>query len=794
MNGKRFRALRLAPFLLAGWNALALAAGPVLPKAPAPFTGRIGETLADSVPAFPAPLTARPGAPNVLLIMTDDVGYGAASTFGGPIPTPNLDKLAARGLLYNRFHTTAMCSPTRAALPTAAALLTGRNHHAVGNGTVANLATGYPGYWSQIPKSAATIAEVLKDNGYNTAMFGKHHNTPENEVSTAGPYDLWPLGLGFEHFFGFMAAETNQFTPALYRDNSPIASPSVGMVDKMLADETINYIHNQKAVAPDKPFFIYLAPGTAHAPHQAPQEWIDKFRGKFEAGWDAIRAATAARQIALRLAPPGTSATPRPDGITAWEKLSPEEKRVNTRMMEVFAGMLAYQDYQTGRILDELDRMGLTDDTLIVFVEGDNGAAAEAGPNGSLNPMAGFANGMRQDIGQMAASRDTFGGPDTNESYGFGWAWAMNAPFQLFKEYASHLGGIRNGMVVSWPARIKERGVRSQFTHIDDIMPTVLEAAHIDAPDTVNGTKQQPLDGVSFAYSFNAPKAPERHRTQYFEMLGNRGLYHNGWLANTYPTRLPWNDTGGPPTAYAWELYDLDTDYAQAHDLAASQPAKLREMQALFDQEARKNQVYPLDNRLNMARFMAGPRHSPRSHYTYWGAGVTMPVASAAPLLNRAFVINADLELPASPTSGTILALGGKFGGWSFYLEEGRPVATMVASQLPGSQSSVASVERLKPGKVRLSFDFRYDGGINGGGTMTILTSGRVLAQGRIARTISNLTEQMDTMDVGFDRGTPVVAGVGSTPFTGRIERVDLSLGQPTVAGSVGTAVTSSPQ
>ncbi len=762
------------------WLALAIPtaalAQTILPPAPPPFAGKIGQTYADSTPAFPKPVTAPAGAPNILLILTDDTGFGAASTFGGPVPTPNLDRLAARGLVYNRFHTTAMCSPTRAAL------LTGRNHHAVGNGTVANLSTGFPGYDNILPKSAATVAEILRQNGYNTAMFGKHHNTPEPYVSPAGPFDMWPTGLGFEYFYGFMAAETNQFHPALYRGTTPIPTLSEGVLDKALADDAIHWLHTQKAAAPDKPFFVYYAPGSTHNPLQAPRDWIDRFRGKFDGGWDAVRADTVARQRRMGIVPAGTNGTPRPDGIMAWKDLSPDQKKVNARLMEVYAAMLSYQDAQIGRLLDEIDRMGQSGNTLVMFIEGDNGAAPEAGRDGSPNPMGAFANNVRQDVPTLLADFDKLGGPDSVAGYGWGWAWAMNAPFSWFKQFASHLGGTRNGLVVSWPDRIAARGLRTQFTDVTDVLPTILDATGISAPASVNGVKQQPIDGVSFAYSFTGATAPERHTTQYFEMMGNRGLYHDGWLASTTPLNLPWGkaDPSKLPTDYKWELYDLRRDFAQAHDLAAAQPAKLAEMQALFQQEATRNQVFPLDDRLNMARFGASARLLPqRDRFTYWGGDISLPSSSAAPLFDRAFRITADVEVSATGATGPLVALGGKFAGWSFYLKDGSPAALVSISQLDGDQYRVAASQPLAPGRHRLSFDFAYDGGINAGGEMVIAADGKDIARGRIPRTISKLVEMTDTFDIGFDADTPVTGDYpADSRFPGTIARVDVDLGK----------------
>jgi arylsulfatase len=770
----------------------------VLPKPPAPFAGTIGTTWADSSAAFAVPVTAPAGAPNVLLVLTDDVGFSASSAFGGPIPTPNLERLAAEGLTYNRFHTTAMCSPTRAAL------LTGRNHHAVHNGIVANLTTGFPGYDNLLPKSAATIAEILRQNGYNTAMFGKHHNAPEHHVSAAGPFDLWPTGLGFEYFYGFMAAETNQFTPALYRGITPLPTLERGVLDEALAADAIQWLRNQKSAAPEKPFFLYYATGTAHAPLQAPAEWIAKFRGRFDQGYDRVRAETVARQKKLGIVPRNTVDTPRPDGIPAWKDLTPEQRRIHARFMEVYAAMLAHQDHQFGRLLDELERMGLAENTLVVFIEGDNGASAEGGIHGSMNPMSNFANGTKEDEQAILAKLDELGGPDTVGNWGFGWAWATNAPLRLTKSYASHLGGTRNGMVLSWPARVKRRGIRSQFSHLIDVAPTILEATGIAAPDVVNGVAQLPVDGESLVYTFDDPKAPERHQTQYFEMMGNRAIYHAGWLASTTPAAEPWSPRAEKklPSEYAWELYDLRRDFSQSKDLAAKEPAKLAEMKALFDAEAKRNQVLPLDNRMSMDRFLAASSQLPRREtYTYWGAGVSVPSVRAAPILNRSFTITAYLDAAArgdaaadgavgdgagaSPdgengsrgVEGVVLALGSRFGGWSFFVKDGVPVAMMAASQLPGDQSRVAASRKLPAGRSVLTYQFVSDGGINAGGELRILVDGEEIGRGRIARTISKLPEMTDSLDVGFDADTPVTDEYPrGGRFNGELSRVDVRL------------------
>lgn len=755
---------------LALWSSTATGQE-ALPQAPQPFAGSIGRTYVDSVPSFPKPVTAPAGAPNVVLIMTDDVGFGAASTFGGPVPTPNLDRLASRGIVFNRFHTKAMCSPTRASL------LTGRNHHAVDNGTVANLSTGFPGYDNNLPKSAATVAEILRQHGWNTAMIGKHHNTPEPFVSPAGPFDLWPTGLGFEYFYGFMAASTNQFSPALYRNTSPIPTLRDGVLDKALADDAIGWIHAQKAAAPDKPFFLYYATGSAHNPLQAPADWIAKFRGRFDNGWDAVRKGTVDRQRKLGIVPRTTKDTTRPDEIPAWSTLTPEQRRVNARLMEVYAGMLSYQDAQIGRMLDELDRMGEADNTLVMFIEGDNGAAPEAGPDGQSNPMAVFANGFKEDASSLTAQLDKLGGPDAVAGMGWGWAWATNAPFKWFKQYGSHLGGTRNPLVVSWPKGISGRGIRSQFTDVVDVMPTILDLAGVQIPDSVNGVKQQAVDGISFRYALDAPDAPERRHTQYFEMMGNHGIYHDGWMASTTPVNRLRSKPDHPvlPTDYKWELYNLTRDYSQANDLAAKHPAKLAELKALFEVEARRNNVYPLDDRLDMARFSASAALVPkRKRYVYWGE-VTLPAATSAPIFNRGFTLDAQVDVASSQATGPLLAIGGKFAGWSFYLVDGRPAVTVATSQRPEDHFKVVASQPVAPGASRIGFSFRYDGGHNAGGEMIITANGVEIGRGRIPRTLSKLVEMTDTFDIGFDADTPVTDDYPKgSHFPGTIARLEI--------------------
>lgn len=744
--------------------------GVVLPWPAPPFAGKIGPTIHESTPAFPEPVKAPAGAPNVLLVLTDDVGFAAASTFGGPIPTPNLDRLAARGLKFNRFNTTAMCSPTRAAL------LTGRNSHAVGTGVITDFAMGFPGYDGVLPRSAATIAQVLRLNGYNTAMFGKHHNVQPGATSRAGPFDQWPTGLGFEYFYGFIGGETNQFTPALFRGITPVRAPAGDMLDKALADDALDWLHNQQAADPDKPFFIYFAPGSAHAPHQAPADWIAKFRGQFDQGWDRVREESLVRGKQLGVIPANTDLTPRPAYIPAWASLPPERQRINARMMEVYAGMLAYQDAQFGRLVDELERMGKLDNTLVVFIEGDNGGSAEAGVDGSVNPIGAFANGVRPSTSELLAQLDELGGPRSNENYPAGWAWAVDAPFQWTKTYASHLGGVRNGLVISWPNRIKDPGLRTQFHHVVDIVPTILEAAQVPQPDVVDGVLQQRMDGISMAYTFAQPAAPGRRHTQYFELIGNRGIYHDGWWAGTTPQNIGYNRQDKPIEEWPWELYNLDADFSQAHDLARAMPAKLAEMKALFRQEARRNNVFPIDDQVNKraAAVMAGV---PSRTFTYWGKNVSVP-ADHAPRLTGSFRLSAQVRTDGAGAQGVLAALGGRFGGWSFYLKDGHPVVVMAGSTQPERIFRVRGGEPVPAGEATIAFDFSADGGPGSGGLMRIGIDGREVGAGRIEQPITLTTEVTDTFDVGLDSSTPVTDDYDDQgKFNGDIRKLEVRPG-----------------
>lgn len=784
MSASRF-APALASLLI--WWPLAVGASDdtttVLPRPPVPFTGTLEPTVEKSDQYRPVgTVTAPQGAPNVLLIMTDDVGFGAASTFGGPIPKPNLDRLARRGLIYNRFHTTGICSPTRAALQT------GRNHHTVGTGSLVEMTSPYPGYTGIIPPSAATVARILRDNGYNTAMFGKDHNVPIAHRSPAGPFDLWPTGRGFEYFYGFIAGDSDQFQPALYLGTQPVdgsARDSNYIFDADMVDRIIEWVHNQKAAAPEKPFFIYQALGTAHAPHQVPAEWVERFRGRFDDGWDEERERTLARQKALHVVPANTELAPRPEAIPAWDSLTAVERKVYARFMEVYAAMLAHQDHQLGRLLDELERMGIADNTLVIYIEGDNGSAAEAGIHGSLNELYDInarESARHYDLAWLADHLDVLGGRDTYEAMPAGWSFAMSTPFPWLKQMSSHLGAVRNGLVVSWPRGITQRGLRSQYHHVIDVMPTILEAARIAPPRRVDGVEQQRIDGISMAYSFAAPDVPSRRHTQYYEVIGNRAIYHDGWLANTTPRNLPWNIArmGATDTStYDWELYDLQTDFSQSRNLAGRYPERLSELKALFDAEARRNLVYPIQDSGAARRVMsraAGYQSTPRSEYVFWGPNVRVPMSdSVPPMFWRPFQVRAEIEIAAA-ADGVLLAAGSHFGGWSFYLQQGRPVVMAALSPLPGGQERVAAGEALAAGRHTLVFDVAFAGA---GANVRILADDRELARGVIAQRPGMMAGPGETLDTGRDSNLPVSHDYRDEGvFRGRLDKVTVKLAQ----------------
>ena len=766
----------LLGYLSAGlvqWRAVIVAAQPPA----ADFAGVVGRTYKDSKPQFPS--TAKPpkGAPNILLILLDDVGFGQASTFGGPVPTPNLDKLAKRGLRYNQFHTTALCSPTRAAL------LTGRNHHSVGTGVIVEFATGFDGYNSIIPKNAATIAEILRQNGYNTSAFGKWHNTPDHETSIAGPFDRWPTGMGFEYFYGFLGGDTNQWEPALVENTRPIARPREKKdyhFTSDITDKAIGWIHTQQSVA-GKPFFAYLAPGACHAPHHAPREWIDKFKGKFDHGWDRERELTFERQKQLGVVPANAKLTPRPSVLQAWDSLSPAEKRLYSRMQEVFAGFLAHTDREIGRVVDAIEELGQLDNTLVLYIVGDNGASAEGGLHGSVNEAKLF-NGIPDELETNLKMIDQLGGPKAYNHYPAGWAHAGCTPFQWEKQIASHFGGTRNPLVISWPKRIKDQGgLRSQFHHVIDIAPTILEAVGIPAPAVVSDVPQKPIEGVSMVYTFDAPTAKSRHQTQYFEMLGNRAIYHDGWVAAAFRGRLPWKfqlpayDMDGVP----WELYKIDDDFSQADDLAAKEPKKLRELQDLFWVEAAKYNVLPLDDRV---RLRVDPLTRPsvtagRTKFVYYPGTIRVPEASAPNVRNKSHSITAEVVIGEHGAEGILVTQGGRFSGFGFFIQDGKLVYVHnVVNEYIGT---ITSKEKVPPGEATLRYEFTPNSPLPGaGGTGRLFINGRKVGEGRLARTVPNHFSNDESFDVGLDTGTPVCDRY-EVPFkfTGTLKRVTIELG-----------------
>jgi arylsulfatase len=641
---------------------------------------------------------APPGAPNVLLIMTDDVGFGAASTFGGPIPTPTFDSLARAGLRYNEFHTTAMCSPTRAAL------LTGRNHHAVESGSISNVAVDEEGCTSVIPKSAGTIAQVLHLYGYDTAMLGKNHNTPVWETGPMGPFERWPNGMGFDYFYGFNAAATDQFAPELVENRNSVDPPSndpTYHLDRDLADHLIHWLRIQHTVHPEHPFFAYLAPGSMHSPHQAPADWIARFKGRFDQGWDRLREETFARQKQLGVIPKDAVLTPRPASMPAWDSLNATQKRVYSRMMEVAAAQLAHADYQIGRIIESLRKSGELDNTLVIYLQGDNGGSLESlrGANNELQTLMG----IEPTDAEIAEGIDQHGGPYAYGNYPAPWAWATNTPFQWGKQVASHLGGLRDGLVISWPKRITQTGqIRSQFHHVIDIAPTVFEAAGITPPHSIDGAEQLPIDGVSMVYSFDSAAAPSTHREQYFEMLGNRAYYKDGWIASTTPGVLPFDrsNTAVDPMSFKWELYDLRDDYSQSRDLANQSPAKLAELRADFDAAARKYHVYPLTSNI-MGRLGPGTRPSPLEGHTRFSyeAGETRYAPNSFPPLSAHWSMTAHVRISDSTAHGPLVVDGDVSGGMGLMLDGGRVQLLYNPTGRSKERIELTSATPLTPGE-----------------------------------------------------------------------------------------------
>lgn len=751
----------------------------VLPIPDRPHVGLVTYDAKDPDTSFPEirPLRPPADAPNVLLILLDDVGFGAAATFGGPCATVTADRLAARGLRYRRFHTTALCSPTRAAL------LSGRNHHTVGMGAVADLATSAPGYTSSRPNTCATVAEILRLNGYSTAQFGKCHEVPTWETSPLGPFDRWPTGSGFEHFYGFVAGETNQYSPALYQDTVPIEppdSPTYHLTED-LADRCIEWVRQQKSLMPDKPFFAYLAPGATHAPHHVFPEWADRYKGRFDQGWDALRAEIFARQKEIGVIPPDAVLTERSDEIPAWDDMPDGLKPILARQMEIYAGFLEHVDVHMGRVVDAIEDLGLLDDTLIYYMVGDNGASAEGQLNGTFNELLTFNGVAGLETPEFLASKlEAFGGPEAYNHYAVGWAHAMDTPYQWNKQVASHWGGTRNGLVVHWPGGIEASGeIRDQFHHVIDVAPTLLDVAGLPEPTFVHGVMQHPMEGVSMRYSFDDAAAADRRQTQYFECLGNRGIYHKGWTACT-KHRTPWKITGMVPfDEDTWELYGPD-DWTQSENLAASDPGRLHELQRLWLIEATRHNVLPLDDR-SVERFLASLAGRPElvtgtSQILFPGMK-RLSESSVLALKNRSHSVTAEVDVPAEGVSGVIVAQGGAFGGWSLYVIDGTP---HYCHNLMGLQRFVvAGTSALDPGVHQVRMEFAADGpGLGIGGLVTLYIDGQAAGDGRVEQTVPLVYSGDETTEVGSDLGTPVSDEYPArgNEFTGSIRWVQLDV------------------
>jgi arylsulfatase A-like enzyme len=726
----------------------------------------------------PLSIKAPVGAPNVVIVLIDDIGFGAANTFGGAIHTPTLDQLAQEGLRFTQFHTTALCSPTRMAI------LTGRNHHSANTGSVMEVATAFPGNRGQRPLSVAPLAEMLRLNGYSTAAFGKYHETAPWEVSVSGPFDRWPTQSGFDKFYGFIGGETNQFAPVIHDGTTPVEpsdDPNYHFTTDM-TDQAITWARSQQSLTPDKPFFIYFSTGATHAPHHVPADWVDKYKGKFDDGWDAYREQTLARQIKLEIVPPDTKMAPKPADIVDWETLSADEKQLYARQMEVFAAFAEHTDHEVGRLADAIEAIGELDNTLFIYIFGDNGSSAEGGLTGTFNEII-VLNGLPDPVEDQLLHLDEWGGPKSYPHFQAGWAVATNTPFQWTKQVASHYGGTRNPVVIHWPEGIKAKSeIRSQWHHVTDIAPTVMEAAGLPFPNSVNGTTQKPFEGVSMIYTFDDADADDRHTTQYFEMFGNRAIYQDGWVAAT-KHRTPWAATpDGPLDQDKWELYHVAEDFSQANDVSAKHPAKLKELQDLFTKEAIKYNVLPLDDRV-FERFNAAIAGRPdlmgdRTSLTVYPGMTHMTENAFINVKNRSHTITAKVEIPQGGGEGVILAQGGRFAGWSLYMKDGK--VSYVHNWVGKERYAITAPEPLAPGKATIRYEFVYEGddkpGMGGKGT--IYVNEQKVAEGRIENTTPFLFSADETADVGVDHATPVTEeyAEGDNEFTGNIETVTVEL------------------
>jgi arylsulfatase len=744
-----------------------------LPFGDPEFHGKIGRTYQDSEmdwPKLPAPPE---GAPNVIVILLDDVGFGMTSTFGGSIPTPHLDSLANQGLRYNRFHTTAICGPSRAAL------ITGRNHHNCGSGFLAEWATGYPSYTTMIPRSTATIGKVLKYNGMNTSWFGKNHNTPDWETSAAGPFDRWPTGLGFDYFYGFNAGETHQYYPVVFENTVPVEpekTPEEGYhFQTDMTDKAIEWLQLQKSISPEKPVFMYYAPGAVHAPHHVRKNWSDKFKGKFNHGWDKEREITYQRQKEMGIIPKDAKLSPRNKNVPLWDTLSVEEKKFYSLLYENFAGYLAFTDYEVGRLLQAISKLPDAENTLIIYIVGDNGASSEGGLEGTVNEVKAL-NGIPTSIEENLKKSDEIGGPNTEPHFPIGWAFAGNTPFPWVKQVASHFGGTRNPMVISWPKVIKDKGgMRSQFLHLIDVVPTILEATGIKMPDKIEGVKQKPIDGTSFLSTFTNANAPEIRKTQYFEVFSNRALYHDGWVAAHQHT-FPWRQDYAPGFKNeVWELYNINEDFTESVNVADKYPEKLKELKQIWEDEAKKYQVFPLDDR--GAGRLAVPKPSPlgdRKKFTYYEGATRIPETAAPNTKNTSWTIEAMLETTKSKKDGVINAIGGLGGGYTLFIKDGYP--TFLYNFFESDIMTIKSPKKLPDGLSSVKVNFNYDGGgLGKGANVELFVNNELVGKGRLEATVPGRFG-IDTFGIGVDTGSPVTEGYSANKFQGKIVEVNIEL------------------
>jgi arylsulfatase len=771
--------------------------GKQLPPLPQKFKGKIGRNVAQSKPYWPARVVPPKGAPNVLLIMTDDTGFGVSSTFGGVIPSPALDRVAKNGLRYTNFNSTALCSPTRAAL------ITGRNHHSMGFGVVAEQSTGFPGYNSVMTRDKATIGRILKDNGYRTSWFGKDHNTPTYQASQAGPFDQWPTGMGFDYFYGFVGGDTNQWQPNLFRNTTEIYpyynNPGWNLITGQ-ADDCIEYMKRITAINRDQPFFIYYVPGAVHAPHHPTPEWIKKIHDMhlFDKGWNELRETIFANQKKLGVIPKNARLTPWPDKLLKrWEKCTPLEKKLFIRQVEVFAAYWAYSDHEIGRVIQQVEDMGKLDNTLIIYIAGDNGNSAEGSLVGTPNEVASL-QGVNLPVLAQMKFYDAWGSDQTYPHMAVPWTWAFDTPFSWCKQIASHFGGVRQGMAIQWPKVIKDRGgIRNQFHHMIDIVPTILEAIGIKAPDVVDGIPQKPIEGVSMMYTFSKKnaRAPSTHKTQYFEMMGDHAIYHDGWIASTRVMRPPWvlaSSVSQDPGGFPYELYDLSKDWTQSNDVAAKYPEKLKELEKLFWAEAKKYQVLPLD--ASVATRLVAPRPNlaaGRTRFTWSGQITGTPNGDAPNILASSYKFKAEVIIPKGGAQGMIVTQGGRFGGYGFYLLKGKPV--FLWNLLDYRRVRWEGPEALSPGKHTLEFAFNYDGlgfgtlafnnvsGIGRAGTGVLKVDGEEVARKKMERTIPLMLQWDENFDIGADTGTPVDDRDYKVPFrfTGKLKKLTLTIDRP---------------